>query len=65
MAKTHSKKPQYDIRLRTRAAVCLVDKGTEVSQLNAFLAIFHPELAKKPLLRMKLLANARERDSKR
>lgn len=50
---------------RTRAAVCFVNsgpRGSEAGQLNAFLALFHPEIEPGTPRHLALMQDARERD---
>lgn len=50
---------------RTRAAVCLLNSqggGGEASKLNAFLAIFHPEIQPGTMQYIQLMLGARAKD---
>lgn len=57
-----------EIMGRTRAAVCLLNSshsGSEASKMNAFLAIFHPEIEAGTLSHIRLMQDVRQKDQRR
>lgn len=55
-----------DLMARTRAAVCFLNTGaSESSKLNAFLALFHPEIEPHSMRHITLMQDARARDASR
>jgi hypothetical protein len=56
-----------NLMIRTRAAVCFENSrgGSEASKLNAFLALFHPEIVPHSPEWFSLMQDARERDRTR
>lgn len=51
---------------RTRAAVTFCNAAnSEASKMNAFLALFHPEVEAGSLAHIQLMQSAREKDSRR
>lgn len=53
---------------RTRAAVCFVNSGgygSEATKMNAFLALFHPDIEHGTPQHLALMQDARKRDQRK